>query len=484
MKKFITSTFILLVAVQFLTSQDKNIQIPINKGDYITDLINLGKKGLVFKTGNDELLTKNLNWVVYYLTPDLEIKWKMEIEKEQISKGFLNPLVAAPNGKFIYQLEFMGYNLFFGHKRLMINQIDSNGILRRAEIKTEIIEGDIISTFCNDRYLYFLTQEIIRRDLKRIVLTRLVKFCHEEFKAETIEIGSQYFRNNKTNTNWNYLNHNNESIYLYRKVYDGEKQYTYVVAELNASGEKINEDIELSYHLDDKFIRPSKNERSNFGYSIAQDLYPDFSLDFSSDPSMLRSESRSNVRHKPRIGAYGGLSMDIDNKLFYVYGLYGNKKERRLLGNKYDGQFVIRFDENGDEDWRMLYPNTLELAEYNYYTIHGFPSNRMVGIQTYPLRKDIELHLWFFSVVYVVDISESGEVEESKLCDYPYPTSSADARACITSRESQGIVEYVSQFNERELRRAYRNHLVLTSGDLFIIAFRGQEHFDFLLFKE
>ncbi len=475
MKTSVTLIFVVFLSMPFVLAQDREAAIAVEKKNFILDIVNNGNDGLVIKTGNDNANTKKLDWHVYYFSHDLQLKWEKEIEKDQLNKGFLNPFVVAPNGSYTYQLEYMGYNTMWGAKNLMINQLNTTGDLKRKEIRTELIEGDGSAVFCNDQYLYFLTEEKVKRGSDKVLQMRLVKLAHDKLHPETVKLNLPFITDYDSNTDWMYLNHDNDYIYLYHKTSENDGQYTYIVAKLNAEGKVEDDNIRISYDLGDKYIRASNNEKSNNAYNMFRDSYPDFEEE--------SSANSSSMIYMPTIGAYGGLVMDPDNGAFYVYGLYGNEKARNI-GTKYDGLFVIKYDEKGRKDWELVQPGSSELLSDKYFTIHAVPYSRNLHIHTNPFSKDIQLQLRFKKSAYALEISESGQVKGSELCEFRDLTTSFASISCFTAQDRLGMRDYLKKYDERELEKIYLNHQDMPDGDLLIIGNEDKESYDLLLFKD
>ena len=455
MKFFTLIGLILLVPLNSIQSQDKKEVIQLERNEELIQSVDLGDQGIILHTGKNYMNSKKLNWQLRYYAPNLDLIWKVPVEKQQISKGFDNPLVTSPHGEFTYLLEYMGYNKFIGASKIQLHQINKEGKLASHEFEIPKEFGEKLVTFANNRYLYILTSEKdfyymdSGKDFQKGKTKQKLYFNrirHNDFSNERIELSLPPVDDSENTTYWSFAGHNNEYIWFISKDIDfKQKKYSYSVLFLDNDG-KIVKKVGVECNLSESYIRPSYN-------------FKDFNTSYKARDNDFFSSSRTGHIY-PRRGAFSNIRIDGSGNAIYIYGLTGAKPFTNFAA-VYSGYFIYKYDLDGNMLWKTEKVLPSEITKESYFHVNAAPENRNLIFQIQPDK--LALKIYFKDQSYSMEFSNDGTPVESYGCKFKNEKyiSYQDAMMCFSDASTLKSYKYLTSMDPKEKKKLlfkYFNH--------------------------
>lgn len=468
MKKNILIIIAILIALSIF-SQDKVINIPLERNVELMETIDLGDNGIIFKTGKVYPNSKKLDWKLRYYSSTLELIWEAPIEKTQIYKGFLDPIVASPTGNFVYQVEFKGYNTTMGASNVYLTQINREGKTKSKEFGNNIFKNRL-EVFCDDKYLYFLCTEggkensDKKKAYEKIILNRIdnSNFAYKRIIVETPDIEDP-----EHSIFWRYFGHDGEKIYLFKKIVRmDEGECIYNVITINSDG-KVIDNITLNAKVAGKFPRPAFHTKSFKGHDLG-DYFQDFKL------------GAQGVMH-PKTGAYSNIELDKRNNVLYIYGLYGDKPFKGIAP-KYEGYFIRKYNMKGEEFFSVIKDAPQALAANSFFRYKGSPDSRNLTL-TINQDNSVNFYIWFQKNLYATVFSEDGQLSDSFLKEYDDWVNLVTIYTTFPPSSKNKSTAYINSIDPKIEKNTTYKYFGSTTGEI-IIEYRDKEDEIKLLYFE
>lgn len=450
MKK--TVSVILMVMGMFqVEAQDNIIKFDTQRKSFLKTM-DLGDKGIIIKTGDDNLNSKNVNWEVSYYTADLDLIWKTPIEKTQINKGFNNPMIVAPSGAYFYQLEYIGYNTSFGAKKINATQIDRSGKVKT--IFWDEDEADFILKsnvkLCNDEYIVFLEQEgkggISKKALENDKM-EIRRYSHLTMKMEKFNAALPSIKDLDNSSFWEYIGHGDDVIYFsYITFLKKEEKVYFYVAAVDYQGNLVN-DFKIDGSLKDENYRASQAHNTlaynSAGYPNTFDIYK-----------------------------YGDIVADVENDAIYVYGISGEKPPKSAA-NKCDGYFIQKYDLQGQEKWKIQRKVSEKHLDEGFFKIHGKELDRKIALG---LRYDggVELNIFFQDKLFTYEFDNEGEYVGKYDTEGVFGTQFGPNVDCgsmnmnINTKERSKVIPYFVSLDKKAAKNNRYRYYRSSQGEILI----------------
>lgn len=428
-------------------AQDKIERIKLERNVELLESVDLGEGGLLIKTGKNYPNSKKLDWKIRYYSPELDLVYEVPIEKTQINKGFGNPIVAAPDGAYVYHFEYKGYNTTIGAKKQHVTQINKEGKVKTYEVENIKELGHIKMGFCDNTYLYFLATENgdenhpRKKSAEKLLLN---KVKHSDLSSGQVALNLPELGDAGEATFWTYAGHEEGQVFLASKTIQIEEgKYSYRLLTLDPDGNVIR-DVTLDFSLADKHIRPSNNVKVFKGNSHASN--DDFYAAVNSSSSFAQMEAR--------IGAFGGIKVNPKTNSIHVYGLYGSKPFKSL-GSLNEGFFLHKYDFEGKLLWKVQeeFPETL--TNDNAFRLHEVPFSRAFLLKENADQSQ-QLHFMFKKRVYTYHITSAGEFEESYWHFFEKTAGVEEANMCFSPSLQVKSREYFQDPKKKEKNTFYQ----------------------------
>lgn len=363
-----------LLLTTSLVAQDKTAVIELGKNCEQLDMIDLGENGFLLKTGKTSApYSKKLKWEMHYINNNLELVYSLPVEKEQIDKQLNNPILSSPSGNYLYHGE-QKLITTFGKGKMRYTQIKKNKEVKIFNINYKNY-AYIEDNFCDDFYFYKLASKNgetgnSKKMHKETMI--LYKHNHEDFNREEfiLDLPPLAKDKNLSSTFWEYSGQDDNLFYLHRKDINFKtNKAIYHIISLNKSEGKVVSQFSINFSIKTKHIRPSNNLNKfpGDGYSINND-------DFDTGTISAGTSSRITFHHET--GAYGNLTLDPDNKMAYIYGLYGDKPSSTGVNIK--GYFLKGYDFTGTQQFETIKSLPKKLADEAAFRLHNVAFERVV----------------------------------------------------------------------------------------------------------
>ncbi|MFN3403499.1 MAG: hypothetical protein ACK40G_05335 [Cytophagaceae bacterium] len=360
-------TLILAIYCFSLFGQDKIQEIVLDNNVKLLDYMYLPDGGLILKTGKNTFSAQSQNWILYYYNPDLSLKYKVGIEKNQHNKGFVNFLFGSKDGKYVYHCEPKGNAPTNGASSFFFTQINDKGITKTIELNYVQIPGYSIAMYADHDYLYFLN---VRKDPlnKKKDKLCLFKFKHSDFTKEEVWFNLPEKKDEKFSSDYTYVGNQDGMVYLVTKSAFKEGMLIYDILGIDNNG-KIIKNIEIEVKYQNSFARPGNPERYYTWCRNLQD-YHDFKF------SPLRSNFSGFYYTSD---SYGDMYFDEKTNSFFIYAIAG--PEPFLKTNMYSGYFIQKHDMSGDLIWKKDFEYSDEIMEDGFFIKGATPYMRKFKFQ-------------------------------------------------------------------------------------------------------
>jgi len=457
----------------FLNAQDKQVEMLLENNAKLQKVLDLKENGLVIKTGKDKMNTKALEWVIRYYSASAELIWEKPIKKTQINKGFGNPILAAPSGSYVYQIEKKGYNTTFGVTKFLLTQIAKDGTVKTKELEKVKTYGYRQMTFCDDNNLYFLSTKNGDETHKKKKLEEkmlLNRVSHKGFAFKQLTIDLPVVEDPKNSNFWTYAGHDNDAICLMYKIVNIETgQYTYHVALVNSDG-KVTKKFKINADLISKHLRPSYNVKQ---FSAS---YQNRDRDFYSH----YNQSTNSTTMKHTLSAFGNAVVDMKNKAIYIYGLSGPKPFKNL-GPINDGYFISKFDMEGNSVWKIQNDVSKQLRAESFFRIHSSPYYRNLALNINP-DQTLKFQIWFKKQVHSYEIATDGTVVNGYYHKFGHRVSYGDASMCYTPTKKVKSKEYIKTLNMKAEKRTYYRYFSNSKSEVLLLDKPKEDKIELLYF--
>jgi hypothetical protein len=246
----------------------------------------------------------------------------------------------------------------------------------------------------------------------------------------------------------------------------------------NSEG-KVTGKKTISYDSFDKFIRPSssishsESKESHLGSRnlVNINFEPTSSVPLAmtspgpaAGPSMINQFNGSSEKYTN--AAFGYLYIDATDAI-YIYGLTGPKPFKRV-GSSYEGFYVYKYDSNGKEIWKLRNEGSKELLETKFYTTHGRPQDRYIGLLLHPDQKltfsiAVTANLSAKPDMFLFDISQQGQVTGT------YSTKDAAGESALVASLTPNAKEYVKKQPLGKSSAVFASSFPTPSGEVLLM---------------
>jgi len=401
--------FIFLFAFMTTSSnaQDKHVRVDLDPNVEIEETLAFNS-GLIIKTEWPKVVGKQPKKLFWYDTQG-ELKNISEI-KPRYQYTPLNKMLVTPNEQYLYNIEVVRPDLLakYGPD---VTQIDSKGNLRSLKSGKNVHFGkSLMSFFCDDQYLYFLTSQNAdekhkkKKEEEKLLLTR---FSHYDFSSKTITLKTPSVLPDENTSFWFYLGSIGEEHFLASKTcYPDFGRNDFQVIAFNAEGE-VKRTIKFDVTLKDKFTRVSYvywPVAGSFENIVDYDriLLSITTTTPGAGPGGAGSMTSTTTRYKPTEVAFGNLLLDAQTQSFYAFGLLG-PKPFKAVASQYEGFYVTRFDLNGNLVWQLQEPERKELMDDNFFKVHASPFDRDIALRPGADKNELVIGLKSAYVTYTID---------------------------------------------------------------------------------
>lgn len=396
--------FSLVYFFSFFSYAQKTVNPPLEKGEVLLDFVDLQENGFVIKTGKDKNYSKDLDWVLSYYSPELNLIWKVPIETSQMNKGLGEDIITCPSGKYIYHLENRGYNAFIGTSEMYVTQISKSGQTKVTEIDKETYEkigGAEEIKLCDEEYLYLIGLE--QEEKKETTTLFLNRFAHKDFAFSNSETTLPSIIDDKSVSDWEYAGHNDKHIWLVSKTLSEETDdYKFQLVGINWQGQ-IEKELTLNTQIADLYLRPSRN----FKYSTGAEFLRNGHLNSTSSTSS--STGVPYLRYSLDTETWSSSLVDENNNIIYVYGLYGNKKLGSMGKSAYtDGFYLIAYDLQGKQLWQHISTENDPLLEDKYFQ-KKIQFQQRTTLASLSTTNTIKLQIGSIKNIYTYEFSKEGK---------------------------------------------------------------------------
>lgn len=350
MKFYILLLLIPITLVNELWSQQKRVDIDLERNESIHDFLDLGSNGFIIKTGKDQIFNKDENWVVRHYKPNLELAWEVHVPKTEVTKNLASPLIASPSGDYVYQIENKGGVAVWSKGGMHISQINQEGKLRSWEIDPKILKDLDVShfsgngfQFCTDSYFYLMKPEEETNGFYR--------WDHKEWQGEKKAVNLPAFKSGGDDEyyrTWRFLGQSNGTLYYSGSSTTGAggRNIRIFVVGIDEVNLEVKKEFSFDLNLEKgKFIYPYNNiivtkEATNSEY-------------FSSEAFELKTLGNS-TRMDPNFGAYIKTVLDEVHGTIYLVGYYGNYEFSSNASKcNYEGYYIQKYNLAGELLWKV-----------------------------------------------------------------------------------------------------------------------------------
>lgn len=391
------STFaaIFLFTAFFSAYSQKTVHIDGEKGVWMESIV-----------GDQLLIASDKN--LYAYSPSGELLWKKPFQE---SYNFISNLtITSPSALYTYKLSFKGDNLkTFNDKPARVTQIAKNGAVKNFELPAQKSYGKTLLTiFCDDQYLYYLTtaggeeHHLSKRSQEKLLLNRFSPNdqSHQQFTLDAPPVPES----NNDWVFWSYAGQVGELKYVMSKGWIVENESEKAIVELvgfTSNGEiKVRKTITTT--LKDKFMRPVKMRQSGMSYITYEDQ------DFESVGPVANNQVVTMRPEAQTAGAFLGFQADPIHKCFYAYGLVGPKLFKRIAP-EYDGFYIVKYDLEGNEVWRVQRTGDKELVDERIFHRGAAPAFRSLYLNSLADGR-LNVFISWPKGSATFDISETGKV--------------------------------------------------------------------------
>jgi hypothetical protein len=405
MKKILLFVTLICFAIS-ADAQDKKEVITLQRGEAILNVMHFPQNGLILKKGKESLNSKALDWELLYYNPDLTLKYKVAIEKNQINKGFRNYFVTSPDAKVIYHIEPKGYNTTMGASSQYITQFDETGNKKTYELDKLKELGDRKVEFADSQYYIASVtakDEVTKKKKQKTILTKLKG---TDFSRQDVEIKLPALKDEDYSTDWFYCGNGENKIYFMSKTVKDDGTFIYDLITINGEG-NILSNISMDAKLNGVFPRPTSNKKYYFWADYEN---PDFytSTYTSTYTAGGNNFESTDVTVNPTLGAFGDIIIDEKSNSIYIYGLTGPAPFKRL-GPLNQGYFVQKYDMGGKEIWKKQFDFAKEILDNEYVRLHATPYSRNLNFKINP-DNSVKLQLLAKDMVYTFNLDAGGKL--------------------------------------------------------------------------
>jgi len=413
-------------------AQDKQHQSELDKSEVPMEFVQLGESGLIIKTGNARFQGKRDYNMLFY-TAQGDLLWKKSFKSNTQALQTDHITVASPDGSVVYHIEL---DRFRQHKQ-HLTQINRKGAVKVLEIDKKVEMGEnLISVFCDEKYLYYLASENGNELSEKKKLTEkliLNRFSHADWSYKKAVLAMPTLIDGEFSTFWTFAGQQGKVKYLVSKTINPEvTQQQFDLVTIDPDGNVIGKS-NLSFDTGNEWVRPavseSLGENSNLhnGFHNLLDVNFEYSSSIHSStwkaPGIAAGPSvnTGSVQNSARMmtGSFGYLQLDIPNNAIYISGLLGPRPVRKIAPG-FGGFYLYKFDLSGKVLWKLIHPGTKELLDEKFYTTHGRAHDRKIAFFASADQKSTFGISFYRNMsakkrVYLFDMDEKGQVERNRV---------------------------------------------------------------------
>jgi hypothetical protein len=418
MRKLLLITFWITSQV---FAQDKQHQAELDKNEVPMEFVQLGERGLIIKTGNARFPGKR-DYNLFYYTAKGDLLWQKTFKSNTQALQTDHITVASPDGSMVYHIEL---DRFRQHKQ-HLTQINRKGAVKELEIDKKVEMGEnLISVFCDESYLYYLTSEngnelSNKKKMKeKLILNR---FSHTDWSYKKTVLAMPSLVDGKFSTFWTFAGQWGKVKYLLSKTMNTEvRQQQFALAMIDRDGNILGK-IDLDFDTGNEWVRPAVSIGMNESQFLHNGYINLLDINFSEGGYISSPATPNSSLHTPpsmRSGSLGYLQLDAANEAVYIYGLLGPRPFRKVVPG-YTGFYIYKFGLDGKVLWKRLNAATQELLDEKFYTIHGLPHNRNISLFVREDQKSTFSISFYRNMsakkrIYLFDMDEKGQVEGTRV---------------------------------------------------------------------
>lgn len=312
----------------------------------------------VIVSHTDEGLLISIGEKLHYYSNNGKLVWERDWKRAWPTQGVvdgLNEIIVAPSLSYIYQITGKGAEKQknFTSKNSAIVQIQKDGTRKEFQLPELKEMGTNLQTvFCDDQYLAVLTTEKgvenFDKDKSgdRMILNRF-KNDSQNYSRIVLDL-PPLEDDNFLSKFWQYTGQSGDIHYLSSESIAGENTDKNMVELVGFTMEgeiKFHKKITIEL-TNEKFTRPSRHNISGNNFANFRDF------DFMRGQSGLFQD----------VGAFQGFTVDYQHNCFYAFGLLGPTLFKRIA-SEYEGFYIIKYDLEGNELWRMQRTGDEELKD-------------------------------------------------------------------------------------------------------------------------
>ncbi len=465
MKKIV---FLLYLCSSCLFAQTTQHQIPLQKREQLLTCVQLGSHGFVIQTGMlFSLSSQKTNYTLAYYTAQAEAGWQIQVPGQYKAGTNTNIVVAAPDASYVYNIE--GKKMSFLKERQYLTQVTKKGEVKKFELQmTEDYGKEILSVFCDDTYLYYLTTTADKKSDK-LVLNR---FSHAGLTRKKILLDLPV---DTKNAMWSFAGQHTKDKYLVSKYLDPESTtQSMEVVTFDPEG-TITQKLSIPYSTEPVYLRPARCTSTSEGLTLLNQGNTTVS-------NVNFIEGVDNLIYTN--SAFGYMWIDAPHNAMYIYGLSGTKPFKKL-GPGYGGFYVYKYDLKGSPIWKLQSPGSKELLDVPFYTTHGLPSQRYISLtpfsgQDLVFSISFSKNMSFSESLFLFPVSDKGQAAPGQ----QRILTSNDAVDWMSTGILTPKAEAYMKMQDKKTRPLYPVSFPTTGGEILLTVDPDYKKLNILFFKE
>ena len=401
MRLLVTILF-LAAALQYSQGQDKETALS-EELDETIKLTKLGDAGFILRSAlNKKQITRRY-------TPQGDLSWEVKGEPYRFGKSVMtigarmdnydystNFIVSTPSGSWIYDVDMNPDNLY--KKEHFITRINKNGEAKKFTIEgREELGKALQSVFCDEQYFYLLATDNGDEMTKRLTEEKLIlnRYDVNSFAYKRIVLDLPKLADDRANSFWSFIGQSATEKFLVSKDIDSDANTcVFTMAAFNADG-KVTRTWKIDVALENAFFRPANNVKYTTAFHSVANL--DYTI----------NRSGSSGQYFPLVpltSAYSDVVFNEVTETFYVYGLFGPAKMRRMA-SEYMGYYIFQYDIKGALKSKLQHPASKQLLDESYFRIHAMPGYRDISLNVLPDRT-LNFTIHFKDIIYTIVIDK------------------------------------------------------------------------------
>ena len=457
-------------------AQEHRVSIPLKAWEGSESIPT--SKGLIVKITTPILIGKRTEVPIKFYSPEGKLVWERKIEhgyKSGKNDEFM--LVTADESALLnVEIHINGFNKDIHY----ITRFSMDGTVKKFEVEgREEFGEDLQAVFCDNEYLYYLaTEEGKRKEGKKLILSRfnITDLSYKRFVLDVPAIS-----NNEPNSFWSFVGQKGDRKFLVSKTHDIDKGINrHDIITFNPEGKIVNKMV-IDYKIDN-FVRPAYVIRQT-GTDFEMTDNPDFVTFTSTTPGAPATpgfaSTRSTTTHtRATPGAFSSLYFDPGSESFFITGLFGPKPFKNL-GPVYEGFYILKYDQEGNNVWKLEQRGSKELLSEDKFRIHLTPDDRNIQLKVLGSQR-LNFSIQFLKRTFSYEISSGGKLintlqKESN--GYSFDPILLDSSIKIQAGE------YIRKNNPKNEKAVSYGHYLTAYGEVLVIRDSKAKQVEILFFK-